>query len=383
MSRTERILSGKKPERWLKRLGLALLRLLAPPVGAPPTASDIEKVQRILVIRPDERIGNAILVTSLLVALKGRFSRAHQSCLISRRYWGLRHHLPSTDTFIAFDKRAVARNPFKLISLVRQLRRGGYDLAFDAAGDHTVSFTHLALTALCGARFRIGHARGAASDFYELAVPIPEGVRHASEAHLDLLRAVTPIKSTARPLLRRPADTGFATRFCASQRIATDRPMVLVHPGARGQKQWPAENFVETIRMVKQETDAVIAMVWGPADVAAAERVLNQAGKTVTAAGILSFDDLISLLRHATVFVSADCGPMHLAAAAETAVVAVFCASPLEEYHTLGAHDRALDGRQSPVTARQMADAVIDVLGTVKARPARTPGPPQSAEHQS
>ena len=135
MKRQAPAISGKGPERFLNRIGFALLRFFARPVGPPPTDSDMADIRRILVIRPDERIGNAVLVTALLVALKDRFPRAHQSCIISRRYWDLRKHLPATDEFIAFDKRALARNPLGLFALVRRLRRGNYDLAFDAAVD--------------------------------------------------------------------------------------------------------------------------------------------------------------------------------------------------------------------------------------------------------
>lgn len=355
-------MSGNVFERLMKRLGLLLLRLSAPPAGSAPTATDLERVERILVIKPDERIGNAVLVTSLLVALKGRFSRAHQVCLLSQRYWGLRRHLPSTDQFIPFDKRALARNPFRFISVIRRLRAMRFDLVFDAAGDHTVSFTHLALTALSGGRYRIGHARGEASRFYEVAVPAPEGARHASETHLDLLRAVTPIRSTSRPLLRVTSDSGYAEKLRRDQAIAAGLPLVVIHPGARGSKQWPPEDFAAVALCLKERRDLVVACVWGPADREAAQAMIAGAHGDVIAAGILGFDDLISLVRNAAVFLSADCGPMHLAAAAGTPVVAIFRTSSLEKYRTLGPFDRALDARAQPLTIDAVSDAVLDVI---------------------
>ncbi|HUU46837.1 MAG TPA: glycosyltransferase family 9 protein [Acidobacteriota bacterium] len=369
-------MSGNLFERLLKRLGLRLLRSWAPARGPAPTTADLEKVERILVVKPDERIGNAILVTSLLVALKGRFSRAHQVCLLSRRYGALREHLPSTDEFILFDKHAAARSPLRFLAVIRRLRAMRFDLVFDAAGDHTVSFTHLALAALSGGRFRIGHARGAAGQFYEVAVPVPEGARHASETHLDLLRAITPVRSSTRPLLRPAPDSGFAVGFRSEHGIDESRPLVVIHPGARGPKQWPPESFAQVARHLKDRRDITIACVWGPADREAAEAMCAAAPDAVIPAGILSFDDLISLVRDAAVFLSADCGPMHLAAAAGTPVVAVFQASELAKYHTLGPFDRALDGRSQPLSTDTVVDAVLDVMDRSVSSSERITRPP-------
>lgn len=360
------LLSGKSSERFLKRAGLRLLGWLAPPAGSPPRQADLETVRRILVIKPDERLGNAVLVTALLVALKGRFSRAHQACLISRRYWDLRRHLPSTDEFIAFDKRLLARNPWHFVRLIRKLRKRKFDLAFDAAGDHTVSFTHLALSALCGARFRVGHARGDAARFYEVAVPVPETVRHASEMHVDLLRAITTIRSTPRLLLRPQLDSGFVERFRHEHHLDSAVPLIVVHPGARGRKQWPPTQFVAMMRILRERTDAAMALVWGPADREAAESVLRSASDVVHPAGVLPFDDLISLLRDAAAYVSADTGPMHLAVAASTPVVAIFLASDLEKYQPLGRFDQVIDGRERPPDPERVARAVIDVMNQAR-----------------
>src|SRR3990172_8514874 len=152
-------------EKWLKSAAMSWLRRVAPPAGPRPAESDLQRISRILVVRLDDRIGNAILVTPLLVALKGRFSRAHVVCLLARLHWELREFIPSADEFIPFDRAALARNPLKIRSLLRQLREMKFDLVFDAADDRSVSFNHLLVTSLSGGRFRIGHDRGGAARF--------------------------------------------------------------------------------------------------------------------------------------------------------------------------------------------------------------------------
>ncbi|MEW5700807.1 MAG: glycosyltransferase family 9 protein [Candidatus Zixiibacteriota bacterium] len=352
----------KTLEQGVKRLGLRLLSVAAPKARPRPTPSDLEHVARILVVKPDERIGNAVLVTPLLVALKGKFSRARLVLLMGRRFWDLHEHLPSADEFIPFEKARLARNPLGFLALVRRLRSRRFDLVFDAAGDHEVSFTHLALTALSGAKFRVGHDRGDAGLFYEVPVAIPVGPRHAAEMHLDLLRAVTPIRSHPRPLLRPRPDTGFAARFIAEHGWDPALPFIVIHPGARGRKQWPPAQFVRVIELLKSRLDANLALVWGPADTGAAIAIRDQTD--IAAAGVLPLADFLSLVRRSTVFVSGDCGPMHLAAAAGARVVAIFLASDPEKYRPLGLEDITLDGRATPPDPGTVADAVITIASS-------------------
>jgi ADP-heptose:LPS heptosyltransferase len=354
-------------EQWMKDLGHRWLRHTAPAAGPPPATADLEKISRILVVRLDHRLGNIVLLTGLLVGLKGRFSRAQVSCLLARSYWDMREFIPSVDEFIPFEHAAMASNPLRIRPLLKRLKERHFDLVFDASDDRTVSFNHLVVTALSGGRFRVGHDRGEAARYYEVAVPVPDPTggqtRNAAEMHLDLLRAVTPIRSTPRPLLKPPkTDSGFAGTFRERNGISADAPIVVLHPGARGNKRWPAPQFADVVRQLKTKEDIAVAMIWGPADVEAAAEVKSLAGDAVQPAGILSFADLISLLRDAVVFLSSDCGPMHFAAALGTPVVSVFLVSDAGKYGTLGPDDIVFDGRVETPTPDRVAEAVRRIL---------------------
>ncbi len=354
-------------EQWLKGLGHVWLRRTAPPAGAPPTPNDLDKVNRILVVRLDDRLGNIVLLTPLLVALKGKFSRAHISCLLARRYWDMKEFIPSADEFIPFEREAMAHNPLKIRPLLKTLQASHYDLVFDASDDRAVSFNHLMITALSKGRFRVGHDRGEAARYYEVAVPVPQtgadGLpRHAAEMGLDLLRAVTPIRSHPRPLLKPPRDdNGFAADF--RSRIGADpgSPLVLIHPGGRGPKRWPAENFARVAKSLGEQNGITVALVWGPSDVEAADEVRARAGDKLYVGGILKFPDLVSLIRSSAVFLSGDCGPMHLAAAFNRPVVSVFLVSDADKYRTLGPDDVLFDARRQSFTPDDVAAAIQSI----------------------
>lgn len=361
---------GKRFEHGLKWLGLRLLTGVAPRPHAAPTDHDLATVERILVVRPDARIGNAILIAPLLLALKSRFPKAQLACLISRRYWDLHEYLPAADEFIAFDKSRCARNPLAFLALIRRLRKQRFDLVFDAAGDHEVSFTHLALTALSGGKWRLGHARAGTSDSYDAAIPIPGAPRHAADMHLDLLRALGPVAADPRPSLRQSPDSGFAERFMRECQWDPTRPLVVIHPGGRGTKRWPAAIFAR-LADVLAAGDVNLTLVWGPADEICARAVLASAHGSIRPAGILPFADFVSLVRRADVFISGDCGPMHLAAAVppRVGVVAIFLDSDPAKYRPLGPDDVILDGRRSIVTPEMVAQAACGVIQRLRSHP--------------
>lgn len=327
-------------ERQLKRLGLfGLARLSASP-GDPPTESNLATIKRVLVVRPDERIGNAILIIPLLKAIKKRFPNAHLSLVMARRYWDLCEFIPSVDEFIPFDKRHYARNPISFIAFVRRLRKTKYDLVFDASGDHTVSFTHLAIAAYSGGRFRIGHDRGEAGQCYEVAVPVATEDRHETERHLDLLRAISRVDADPRPLIKPTADNRYAAKLWSECAWNSSTPTVIIHPGARGRKRWPAAKFADVAaRLVSLGHQ--VGVVWGPADANAAAEMLQTVPGAVKRIGVLSFRDFVSAIAHADVFLSADCGPMHLAAATPPrgGVVTVFVIDKSARYGPLGPMD--------------------------------------------
>jgi len=186
-------------EKKLKGIGLTMLAGTAPRPVARPTELDLKSVRKILVIRLDDRIGNAVLLTPFLVALKDAFSEARVHLLISQRLKMLSDFLPSVDEFIFYDKRQYANRPYRLRKLLKQLRTEEFDLVIDASDELELSFNHALTTAFSGGRFRVGYDRRGSSRWLEVAVAPGDPIRHAVEMHLDLLRALRSITLSSKP----------------------------------------------------------------------------------------------------------------------------------------------------------------------------------------
>ena len=112
-------------------------------------------------------------------------------------------------------------------------------------------------------------------------------------------------------------------------------PVFGLNPGAEygSAKRWPAEHFVAAAREVQSRTGCLWVLFGGPGDVALAgeiERSLasnasrRKGARVVNLAGRTTLRQLCAALRACRVVLTNDTGPMHLAAAVGTRVVALF-----------------------------------------------------------
>jgi heptosyltransferase-1 len=99
--------------------------------------------------------------------------------------------------------------------------------------------------------------------------------------------------------------------------------LALINPGAGwGAKQWPAERYGEVARVLA--TDGMIPLVnFGPGEEELVNQVVAASGSKAVAISC-SIEELIALTRRARLFIGGDTGPLHLAAALQVPVVAIF-----------------------------------------------------------
>lgn len=99
--------------------------------------------------------------------------------------------------------------------------------------------------------------------------------------------------------------------------------LVLINPGAGwGAKQWPAERYGELAHRLAQ-TGLKPIINFGPGEKETAHRVQQESGGVATPISC-SVSELIAVIRRAKLFIGGDTGPMHLAAALNVPVVAIF-----------------------------------------------------------
>jgi len=156
------------------------------------------------------------------------------------------------------------------------------------------------------------------------------GERHEVEYNFDLLEALG-ISAIPEPIPWLPIDQqaeDVISQLLGQVGVAVNSQLVAVHPWTSNpRKQWPVERFRSLIRQVAQRAGVTPVVIGGQEEQArvaelgnigeGTEQVLNLVGRC-------SLRELAALLRRVRALVSNDSGPMHLAAAVGTPVIALF-----------------------------------------------------------
>lgn len=226
----------------------------------------------------------------------------------------------------------------RTIPLVRRRR---YDMVIDFQG-----LLRSGVLSLCsGAPVRIGFANGregspwcytrrvespgGATGKMASTVPAPMHVpMHAIDRYLLLAKeAGVPVQQAVRfPLPAWPDAESWVDRYWEEAGIQPKETVCVLHPAARwATKRWPAERFALLADRLAVEQGWRVILVAGAAERAQAESVCRQMRQPVIdLSGRTTLPQLAALLKRAALLVTNDSGPMHLAVAVGTPVVAIF-----------------------------------------------------------
>ena len=142
------------------------------------------------------------------------------------------------------------------------------------------------------------------------------------------LQALTPLgirSEQALPILRTGSEEETSADRLVNEGGLAGVPWVMIHPGARYWfKAWPPERFAALIDRFDQEKTAV-GLVGDRRDHEVAERIRELTKyRPVSLVGRTSLLELAALMKRCVLFIGNDAGPMHMAAAVGTPVMALF-----------------------------------------------------------
>jgi heptosyltransferase I len=205
-------------------------------------------------------------------------------------------------------------------SLVRKMRGEKFDLCVDMQG----AIRSAVIGRLSGAQQFAGPAEPREREarwLYGQRIETP--ARHVVEQGCELLGAAVgePLAPAAVEL---PVDED-AERDCEAflaQVMPQERFVLIAASAGWGAKQWPAERYGETARELADAGYGVLVNAASAGDALALEVVEASAGRAVIVP--TSIAQLVSLTRRASLVIAGDTGPLHLAAALERPVVAIF-----------------------------------------------------------
>lgn len=267
--------------------------------------------------------GDVLHALPTLEALRATYPRALITWLVEEAFAPLLLGHPALDRVWAVPRLRPGRPGAwrelrRLLAVVRQMRQERFDAVLDLQGLLKSAFW----VALVKSPRKVGYDGTRELSYLALTERLPpyDPEAHAVQRYLDLARHLGAQVDTPcfrlEHLLRGP------------ERISglpDPGEWVVLHAGARwASKRWPVGHWAILATALQQQGLRVVLTGSG------ADRGLTQAiaaeagGGILDLAGRTGLGELAWVLRHARVMVTVDTGPMHLAAALGTPVVALF-----------------------------------------------------------
>ena len=259
-------------------------------------------------------LGDTVLTTPLLAHLA---ERGVVDVLVTAASAPLLANHPIVANVIVYDKRGRDKGVLGFARMAARLRRNRYAAAYHAQG----SVRSGALSFAAGIPERVGFATSAGRRFYTRLVDYIENEHHASRLlRLGMDAGVVPTRAMLQPRLFPGDEERAAVDALLRERGWNGEPFVALAPGSVwATKRWP--EYAALAELI----GARVAVVGAAADVALASEILRAIGaRAMDCTGRLSLLASAELIGRATVLVTNDSAPLHLASAMGTPTVALF-----------------------------------------------------------
>ncbi len=252
-----------------------------------------QQIKNILAIRND-RFGEFLLNIPALRALKESFPQAKLTLAVNSVVYELAKAVEFVDQVVLWDE------------VRKDLRKHKFDLCVvlnPAKEAHWAVFR-------AGIPLRVGYDRKWGFLLtHKLKDTKHLGDRHEVDCNLELVALIgahTQDKSFSVKV-----DESYFPEFAGKKIVA-------IHPFTSDPvKQWPPERFKELAQRIKKELKLEVVMVGLSLNPLNMENIIDMTNKT-------SLPELAALLKRCSLLISADSGPVHLAAAVGTPVIALF-----------------------------------------------------------
>jgi len=287
------------------------LRFLERFLGVPPLRpEDVDKrsIQRILVVRQHDQLGDFLLSTPVFKALKRNFPHSELSVVVRSYVAPLVQHHEYVDNIIIFHSLTS--------DLIARFSRSRYILGSE----------HLLFE---------GTER---NFFYHLTAPYRKEPRSQSERNLDIVRYLGIDESDAREhITLTTEEVEWAKEHLKSLGRNETRPLVAIHPGAgKIGNRWPVENFASVAQRLIEECDVQLYLTWGPNEADLGRKLMENISSPVLFSTHSQIRRVAAVLKQAKLLLCNDTGILHVGASVGIPVIAIFGPTDPQEWKPVG-----------------------------------------------
>jgi predicted lipopolysaccharide heptosyltransferase III len=352
--------------RWAKRLF----------GGCADAPQDIapQNIRRILWVRLDH-IGDVVMSLPALHALRRRYPDAQIDTLVRPGCAALFENNADANRVLTYDsprfpqkKSSGGAGFFRTLALIQRLRRRQYDVAIDMRGDDIARL----LISLSGVPLRLGPERifyesvGAPNFSFLMTHPVPiaDEPQHAVQNNLELLRV---LDVPANVLLVR-LETSSAQRECVDeklQQMGVSANFASIHACSNdSERNWQPERFAAVAEYLVEQHGLDVVLTGTTGDAMYNARIINSmlhSERAHNAAGCFRLQELPAFYERAKLMVTVDTGPMHIAAATGTPIVALFLPRLAPRHHPYGQNNGVVTGSEYSLDSVRIDDVLAAI----------------------
>ena len=278
---------------------------------------------RILVLQTGGWVGDMVLLTPALRALKTAYPQSHLALLIRPLVADLMATHPYVNEVIVDSKGKGFNRLLSFYKLVNEIRRSDFNLAVVL---HPTSSRNALIPFLAGIPERIGSnvsGRGilltrTCTDRTDL---------HEIHRYLRVLELIDIHEPNAKlEFWHTDADRQAARQILAAHGISPNERLIGVNLGTTWRtKRWSLENFAAVITQIQKRMDVRLLLTGSTAEIPLGEALVGTIKvEMINLIGKTTLMQLGALIENCNLYLTCDSGPMHIAAAVGTPTIALF-----------------------------------------------------------
>ena len=275
-------------------------------------------MKRILIVNVNW-LGDTLFVTPFIRAIREGNPGAYIAVLTHPRCQEVLTGNPHINDIVLYNEKHLLDK----FSLVSRLKSGKFDTAFILRR----SLSRTMLLFLSKIQTRIGYDNKRAGFLLTVRVPAPEKTTHKVEYFLGLAKAVgIDVKNKNYEFFISEKDKERANAILRDEGIEAGGDFTAINPGGNWDlKRWPAENFAKLGDEIFTRLRSKIILTGAKKDIGLCKKISgSMKNKPALLCGKTDLKTLGSVFEKAKRVVSNDSGPMHIAVAVKTPVVALF-----------------------------------------------------------
>lgn len=276
-----------------------------------------------IIIRMPNWLGDVVMATPVLSAVREKWPRAHITLMMAEGLAPLLEKDPRINEIFAFKRPKGFLHRLQANQIIERLREGKYDMGILLTNSFSSAWwfyrSHIKTVAGYGRKFLLNKSRQLPKNYKK---------QHLVHSYLQLLEVIgIPFKERVPELFITREEKEAAFERYRALNGGSKRFVIGLNPGAAfgPAKCWPAERFRALTKKLL-ENEKILLVFFGDrlAEPLVDEIVRGFPERAVNLSGKTLLREFMALISACDLFITNDSGPMHVAAAVGTPLIALF-----------------------------------------------------------